>query len=426
MRSTLFILVLALSQVGCSPLKSTFKSSEVINDHFVGFALYDPVEDRFLYEYNSDKYFTPASNTKILTMFAALRFLSDSIVGLEYVESKDTLYFWGTGDPSFLNPDVHQSGKVYDFLHSSQKVLAYSDQNFYDQYFGPGWGWDDYNSYYSVEKSALPIYGNYVIVGNDSLSGDRYTKPDYFEKFLMIESPDSLKSPVVRNEENNIIKIYSPKTERLEKTLPFKTSGRLTTQLLEDTLKTPVIYMQKVKPAETQKIYSIPIDSLIKPMMVYSDNFIAEQLLLNSSGEVTDSLLSQLAIDSIQQSDFAELPDKLNWVDGSGLSRYNLFTPRSVVMVWNKLFTSINFNRLQSLLATGGESGTIRNLYASENAFIWAKTGSLRNNHSLSGFVITDSGRVLIFSYMNSNYTLPSSLIKGEMDRVLRLIKSKY
>jgi D-alanyl-D-alanine carboxypeptidase/D-alanyl-D-alanine-endopeptidase (penicillin-binding protein 4) len=160
--------------------------------------------------------------------------------------------------------------------------------------------------------------------------------------------------------------------------------------------------------------------------MIYSDNFIAEQLLLNVSATMTDILRSTLAIDSIQRSDFKDLPDKLNWVDGSGLSRYNLFTPRSVVKVWDKLFSMVEFDELKSLLATGGVNGTLRNLYSSDEEFIWGKTGSLRNNHSLSGYIKTDKGRTLIFSYMNSNYTLSSSEIKGEMDNVLRIIKAKY
>ena len=171
---------------------------------------------------------------------------------------------------------------------------------------------------------------------------------------------------------------------------------------------------------------STPIDSLVAPMMVYSDNFIAEQLLLNVSEMMSDSLLAEIAIDSIQNYGFNDLPDKLNWVDGSGLSRYNLFTPRSVVSVWNKLENLIEFDRLKGLLATGGVNGTIRNLYSAEEAFIWGKTGSLRNNHSLSGFIHTDKGKTLIFSYMNSNYTLSSSEIKSEMDKVLRIIKSHY
>jgi D-alanyl-D-alanine carboxypeptidase/D-alanyl-D-alanine-endopeptidase (penicillin-binding protein 4) len=161
-------------------------------------------------------------------------------------------------------------------------------------------------------------------------------------------------------------------------------------------------------------------------MMIYSDNFIAEQLLLNVSHTMSDSLLSTIAIDSVQDSEFSDLPDRLNWVDGSGLSRYNLFTPRAVVTIWSKLWKRVDHERLKLLLATGGVNGTIRNLYSSDEAFVWGKTGSLRNNHSLSGFIRTDKENTLIFSYMNSNYTLSSNQIKAEMDKVLRIIKSKY
>jgi D-alanyl-D-alanine carboxypeptidase/D-alanyl-D-alanine-endopeptidase (penicillin-binding protein 4) len=418
--------ILVLSLLSCSPLKKEFRTSEIIRDHFVGFALYDPLKKEFIYEYQADKYFTPASNTKILTMYSTLVTHGDSIPGICYIETSDTLYFWGTGDPSFLNPDVYQTGIVYDFLKSSTKVLAFSDQNFYDSYFGPGWGWDDYNDYYSVEKSPFPIYGNYLVVKNDSTTSGVTTEPDFFERFLFQDEPDTLRSPVIREQESNIIHIFRSDSTELNKILPFKTSLDLTVKLLEDTLNRPVYIRPIPKPDEAHTLYSTPIDSLLAPMMIFSDNFIAEQLLLSCSAVLSDSLSSEIVIGSIQSSDFSDLPDELNWVDGSGLSRYNLFTPRSVIRVWEKIDGVVETPRLEKLIATGGVNGTIRNLYSDSSPFIYGKTGSLRNNHSLSGFIYTDKGNRLIFSYMNSNYTLPSSVIKREMDKVLRMVKSEY
>ena len=52
-----------------APLILNFDESPVFSKSFTGFALYDPAEGKMLHEYNSDKYFTPASNTKILTLF---------------------------------------------------------------------------------------------------------------------------------------------------------------------------------------------------------------------------------------------------------------------------------------------------------------------------------------------------------------------
>ena len=56
-----------------------------------------------LYNYNGDKYFTPASNTKIFTLFAGLTMLQDSIPAFKYAVNKDTITLQGTGDPTFLH-----------------------------------------------------------------------------------------------------------------------------------------------------------------------------------------------------------------------------------------------------------------------------------------------------------------------------------
>ena len=172
--------------------------------------------------------------------------------------------------------------------------------------------------------------------------------------------------------------------------------------------------------------FSLPVDSVYKHMMQESDNFIAEQLLLVVSGVLTDTLQSQIAIDTIQNSLNTFLPDTMNWVDGSGLSRYNLFTPRSLVKLWEELINLLGQERLMEIVAIGGEAGTIKNLYAAESPYIYGKTGTLRNNHNLSGLLKTKSGKVLLFSFMNNNYPGSSGPIKEEMERILYQIHEKY
>ena len=50
-------------------IKKLFNESKIVNDHFTGFALYDLDKQQMIYELNDDKYYTPASNTKLFTFF---------------------------------------------------------------------------------------------------------------------------------------------------------------------------------------------------------------------------------------------------------------------------------------------------------------------------------------------------------------------
>src|SRR5258708_7870535 len=53
----------------------------------VGISLYDPVSGGYLYRYQDDKYFIPASNTKLFTLYAGMKWLGDSLTGMRYRET---------------------------------------------------------------------------------------------------------------------------------------------------------------------------------------------------------------------------------------------------------------------------------------------------------------------------------------------------
>jgi D-alanyl-D-alanine carboxypeptidase/D-alanyl-D-alanine-endopeptidase (penicillin-binding protein 4) len=161
-------------------------------------------------------------------------------------------------------------------------------------------------------------------------------------------------------------------------------------------------------------------------MLQQSDNLIAEQILLLASESIADTLKSNIAIDFIKKNHLKSLPDEPVWVDGSGLSRYNLVTPRSIVKLLEKIQNKVNWERLTALLATGGQSGTLKNSFKFEEPFVFAKTGSMSNNYSLSGYLITDNGKILIFSFMNSNFTADSELLKRQMEEIMHFIKDNY
>lgn len=129
------------------------------------------------------------------------------------------------------------------------------------------------------------------------------------------------------------------------------------------------------------------------------------------------------AIDFSKKNLMSTLPDAPKWVDGSGLSRYNLVTPRSMVELLNRIQQLMPRERLFGIFAAGGVNGTIKSNYKNgDSPYIFAKTGTLRNNHCLSGYLITKTGKMLIFSFMHNNYTGSMNTLRKEMERVLKQV----
>ena len=129
----------------------------------VGISIYNPETQQYLYNYQGNKYFVPASNMKLFTCYAAMKNLGDSLVGLRYSEDKNGgVTFIGTGDPTFLHPDF-KNQFVYDFLKRkfSLSYLIDPDNSKFTP-LGNGWAWNDYESDYMPERSEFPIYGNLV------------------------------------------------------------------------------------------------------------------------------------------------------------------------------------------------------------------------------------------------------------------------
>ncbi len=413
----------ACSPISRSALRKTFVEKEqAFNDH-IGFALYDLAKQKTVFEYQSDKYFTPASNTKIFTLFASLKILGDSVPALYYSDANDSLVVWGSGDPSFLYKNVYDSSRVYSFLATAAKPIYLSTSNFHTTAFGSGWAWDDYNSGYSPERSPFPIYGNILSV--EATSQGLKIAPKFFNHYLK-QAPAGDNAEVIRRFESNDL-VYRPsfKSRRFRDDIPFKVDSLLTGELLKDTLHRPVHVVHKKISSGKKVLYGLPSDSLYTEMMKASDNFIAEQLLLVCSGVLTDSLKTEITIKHVKKNFLNDLPDEPVWVDGSGLSRYNLFTPRSIVQLWNKIYTIVPRERLFALLATGGQQGTLRNYYKSETPYVFGKTGSLSNNHCLSGFIVTRKGNTYIFSFMNSNFVKPGNEVRTTMQSILNEIHEK-
>ncbi len=405
------------------------RSSEILNDHFTGFALYDLSKRKMISGQNEDKYFTPASNTKLFTFYAGLKLLKDSIAGLHYVERGDSLIFWGTADPSFLDPQFKEQ-RVLQKLNASSKKIYWAKAVFSGDFYGAGWTYDDYNEYYQPEMSDLPLYGNVVRFRKNSAGLQTY--PEFSAGGQLLLKTDQSANParfrIKREIFSNVFhQPGSVAPAGFYQVVPFKVSDNLIGDLLKQKISTFSGQINYPKPAQTQIWNSISADTLYKRMLLPSDNFIAEQILLNIAASKGMEMNTAVVIDYVKKNFLADLPDKAVWVDGSGLSRQNLFTPRSIVRLCEKIYDDVgNQDRLFDLLPQGGKTGTLKNLFKADQPYVFAKTGSLSNNHNLSGYLITSSGKKLIFSFMNNNFTRPTSEIRAEMEKLITKIYKNY
>lgn len=325
-------------QISTYKISRILKNSVINKDHFTGFALYDQDNKKMIYTENSDKYFIPASNTKLYTFYTSLQMLGDSIPGLRYLTKGDSLIFWGTGDPSFLH-SVLKSTKAFDLLKSSSKKLFYSASNYTGNFYGAGWPYNDYNDYYQVDITAMPLQDNVAFIDADAQS-KLQIKPAYLKIYLQQDTSFHPKHFMVKRalEENKFMYPAGSVPVKFHQEVPWKTNPDLTLVLLQDTLKKQIGLINMQMPGSVKTLYSIAADSVYKQMLLPSDNFVAEQLLLVCSSTLPGGILStQNAIAYSKKNFLNDLPDEPQWADGSGLSRQDLFTPRTMIALLQKM-----------------------------------------------------------------------------------------
>lgn len=406
-----------LSRAQFSSLENILGEKSSFSGHMTGFILYDLDSQKVVYEKNSQLNFIPASTTKLFTLFAAVAILQDSTQTLRYVTSGDTLKIWGAGDPSWKYQDFFQPD--FEKVWKNYQVIQYSDANQVSPAFGYGWQWDDYYYDYSAERSPLPIYGNLLEVKKVGNRPEVF--PSRFQKSISTTTLPI--KELERDLHTNDFK-YSPTTFLgRERFIPLLTSGQLTAELAQELTGKTWIYKKESLPENNQAFRGAPVFPLLQEMMLESDNFIAEQMLWMVSDRLFQTLDTERAIEYIQKTYFFDLPDQPKWVDGSGLSRHNLFTPRSMVVLIDKLYRIVPEDQLYALLPKGGKTGTLKNTFQAAQPYIFAKSGSMSNHYSLAGLVRTKSGKIYAFAFMNSNFLGRASSIRAEVEKVMALVR---
>jgi serine-type D-Ala-D-Ala carboxypeptidase/endopeptidase (penicillin-binding protein 4) len=460
----------------------------VISTGHIGISIYEPATNQYWYNFNATKYFVPASNTKLFSLYAGMKYLGDSLVGMRYTYSKisDTdkmLILVPAGDPTFLHPDFKKQA-VYNFLKNdsgSYTSFCIDDTVWKDKPLGYGWAWDDYNDDYMVERSSFPMFGNTVSIKLKNreeiknLYANVFIDPDNFNPFMVqpaymeplirpglgylsyeylkpirdsSASKTGIKFEIKRRLETNEFSIVPSGATFTSTTIPLhleknnffqrgflenrfkkysfystghsKDSSEELLQILDSDARQRSIRLDQLK-----IIHSQPSDSLFTPMMHNSDNFFAEQTLLMVSNEKLGYMNDEAIIDTLLNNDLKDIPQRPEWVDGSGLSRYNLFTPQDFIYILNKMKNEFGLDRMKTILPTGGE-GTIKNYYKTDSGFIYVKTGTLSNHVALSGYLITKKNRLLIFSLLANNVTGSATNVRRGFEKFLKDLRKKY
>ncbi len=425
-------------KIGNSAKENLINAPELKSAH-IGISIYEPASSKYWYSYQSDKFFIPASNTKIFSCYAGMKYLGDSLPGLRCAENDKDIFIQATGDPSLLHADYPNQPVIRFLQQKTAKNIHIVDNNWHDNAWGMGWAWDDYSDDYMAERSALPVYGNTIKFVQtqtaetiEELASKPqttiYTQPEINWKLNFNADTGIAHFSVKRNLHENVFTITEGKEKQKEVNIPFATNGLASAlELLKDTVGKEITPANALAVAGVKftTINSQPTDSILSPMMHRSDNFFAEQILLMVSNQLLHTMNDEKIIDTLLKTDLKDLPQKPSWVDGSGLSRYNLFTPQDFVWILNKMKNEFAWKRISTIFPTGN-TGTLTNYYTTDSGYIYAKTGSLSGVIALSGYLVTKKNRQLIFSVLINNHQTTGRVARRAVEKYLQSIRNKY
>ena len=155
---------------------------------------------------------------------------------------------------------------------------------------------------------------------------------------------------------------------------------------------------------EIASLESAPLWQVVQVVNKVSQNLHAE-MLLREVGHATRNV-GTLAAGLDERQKFlkqAGIPDNgYDFADGSGLARQGVTTPASTVMLLRYMWTRPEKKLWLESLPVGGVDGSLRRRFKGLDGGdrVHGKTGSLSHVAALSGYLLTRSGRWIVFSIM--------------------------
>ena len=441
------------------------KLEGLLSDNFfttttTAFEIFNLSKDRLLYSKNSKLLLHPASNQKILTTLAALNFLDSNYTfntevfyqgNITDSTLNGNIFIRGGGDPEFKINDL--DSLVYHIKQLGIRSIngnLYGDVSMFDSvYWGKGWMWDDnpyaFSPYLSpliVEKSVSKIFYSPGLIGepakikvypesdfynitNTSVTIKEDTSDFNITRDWINNNNDILVNGTIsyKSKPDSVFRNISKPAEFFLTLLKEKMlANGITFNGLTDTLTLP----QNVTHIYTRKQ---PIDTVLFYMNKDSDNLNAEMVLRTLGHKYFGKRCS--AEDGLKMVDSLVLqtglkPKNYRYVDGSGLSFYNLISVELLIEVIKSTYKGkpAFFKRFYHTLPVAGIDGTLKNRLKSIGIKnnLRAKTGTLSGVSCLTGILKSKKGDNILFSIMIQNYVKSARTARQMQDRICNFI----
>lgn len=159
------------------------------------------------------------------------------------------------------------------------------------------------------------------------------------------------------------------------------------------------------------QVGSKPMSHWVNTINTYSHNSSADFLLRKIGGQqsVRNRLSGDLGID----------PSQYLQKDGSGLSRYNLASPATLVNTLRGMSRTPHWSTFFYSLPSAGESGTLKNRLKPLAGRVRAKTGTLRGVRALSGYLQHPDYGPLAFSILANQSSRSGSVLVKTIDEIV-------
>jgi D-alanyl-D-alanine carboxypeptidase/D-alanyl-D-alanine-endopeptidase (penicillin-binding protein 4) len=442
-------------------IDSMADAPEFSNAHW-GILIVDPTRGDTLYARNAGKLFMPASNMKIPTSATALTQLGPNYRYHTTFAARGTiangtldgdLLVIGRGDPSVSDHMfkdamiplrlIADSIAARGIKRITGRVLPYGDA-FPGDVFGYGWTYSDFEDSYSAPIDELLFNEgfNEAHIRGAAQAGAPATITPGPARFTFGGSVTT-----VERQPGDSTRTTAVRARKDSTTWQEVISGRIgvgDTTTLELTHHDPdLAYVHAMTEAliargievddntETATaaridtlatLSSPPLSEILKALLKPSQNQIAEMLFRTIALEKygTGRPDSAAAAVRAQIAEWGAAANESVIRDGSGLSRYDYISPRTLVRILDAMRKSPSFQVYYDALPIGGVDGTIRNRMKGTPAEnnVHAKTGSVALSRSLSGYVTTADGHMLIFSFLSNNWTVPTRSVERVQDAI--------